>query len=134
MDPTLMEHLPFAEGLFTLLTIPVTATMLNNAPKLRVISNMAVGVDNIDIKACTDRKIPVGNTPGVLTESTADLTMALMLAIARNIPIASQDARQGRWKTWSPTGWLGTEYCRDGKDRKSVSKESAGIWDENHLC
>jgi lactate dehydrogenase-like 2-hydroxyacid dehydrogenase len=120
--------------LFTLLTIPVTETMLNNATKLRVISNMAVGVDNIDLKACTDRKIPVGNTPGVLTESTADLTMALILAIARNIPVASQDARQGHWKTWSPTGWLGTELYGStlgivgmGKIGKAVARRASGF-------
>ena len=109
MHPTLVELLPQADGLFTLLTIPVTEQTLLQAPKLRVISNMAVGVDNIDVKACTNRNIPVGNTPGVLTEATADLTMALMLSISRNLPQSSQDAREGRWKTWSPTGWLGTE-------------------------
>jgi glyoxylate reductase len=109
LDPKLAKLLPIAEGLFTLLSIPITESVLNHAPKLRVISNMAVGVDNIDIRACTERKIPVGNTPGVLTESTADLTMSLLLSIARNIPQASLDARQGRWTTWSPAGWLGME-------------------------
>jgi glyoxylate reductase len=109
LEPKLVAMLPQAEGLFTLLTIPVTEIVLQQAPKLRVISNMAMGVDNIDIKACTLRKIPVGNTPGVLTESTADLTMALLLSIARNIPQASLDARQGRWNTWSPARWLGME-------------------------
>ncbi len=109
LDPRLIEMLPLADGLFTLLTIPVSENVIRLAPKLRVISNMAVGVDNIDIKACTVRKIPVGNTPGVLTESTADLTMALMLSTARNIFNASLDAREGRWVTWSPAGWLGME-------------------------
>jgi glyoxylate reductase len=109
MDPSLIAMLPQAEGLFVLLTIPVTETMLRRASRLRVISNMAVGVDNIDVAACTRRNIPVGNTPGVLTESTADLTMALLLSIARKIPEASLDARQGRWVTWSPAGWLGME-------------------------
>ncbi len=109
LDPRLNAALPEAEGLFTLLTIPVTEAMLSRSPHLRVISNMAVGVDNIDVQACTRRRIPVGNTPGVLTEATADLTMALLLSIARNIPRASLDAREGRWKTWSPAGWLGME-------------------------
>ena len=108
-DPFLTELLPRADGLLSLLTIPVTEMMLEQAPELLVVSNMAMGVDNIDIKACTKRGIPVGNTPGVLTESTADLTMALLLSISRNIPGASSDAREGRWKTWSPTGWLGME-------------------------
>jgi glyoxylate reductase len=109
IDPSLLKMLPQAEGLFTLLTIPVTQAILDQATNLRVISNMAVGVDNIDITACTRRKIPVGNTPGVLTESTADLTMALLLSIARNLNQAQRDALEGRWKTWSPAGWLGTE-------------------------
>jgi lactate dehydrogenase-like 2-hydroxyacid dehydrogenase len=77
--------------------------------KLKVVSNMAVGVDNIDISACTLRRIPVGNTPGVLTEGTADLTMAILLGISRRILEASLDAQEGRWKTWSPTGWLGSD-------------------------
>lgn len=109
LDSTLKCMLPQVEGLFTLLSIPVTDALLQEALRLRVISNMAVGVDNIDVNACSLRKIPVGNTPGVLTESTADLTMALMLSIARNIPQSSLDAREGRWKTWSPARWLGLE-------------------------
>jgi lactate dehydrogenase-like 2-hydroxyacid dehydrogenase len=95
---------------------------------------MAVGVDNIDVKACTLRKIPVGNTPGVLTESTADLTMALLLSIARNIHRASLDAREGRWNTWSPTGWLGTELNGSilgiigmGKIGRAVAKRAWGF-------
>jgi phosphoglycerate dehydrogenase-like enzyme len=134
MDPTLIDLLPQAEGLLTLLTIPVTETMLQRASKLRVVSNMAVGVDNIDVKACTLRKIPVGNTPGVLTESTADLTMALLLSITRNIHRASLDAREGRWNTWSPTGWLGTELNGSilgiigmGKIGRAVAKRALGF-------
>ena len=98
-----------AEGLLTLLTVPVGERTLERAPRLRVVSNMAVGVDNIDLSACTNRGIAVGHTPGVLTESTADLTMALLLATARLIPQASRDAREGRWSTWVPTGWLGAD-------------------------
>lgn len=105
----LAEHLPEAEGLFSLLTIPVSEGVLSKALNLKVVSNMAVGYDNVDVAACTQRGIPVGNTPGVLTEGTADLTMALLLAAARKLPEASQDARQGRWTTWSPTGWLGAD-------------------------
>jgi len=105
----LLIKLPEADGLFTLLTIPVTKELLTKAPKLKVVSNMAVGVDNIDLIACNERGIPVGNTPGVLTEGTADLTMALLLAIARGLKEASQDAIEGMWKTWSPTGWLGMD-------------------------
>jgi glyoxylate reductase len=109
LAPNLEDRLSEAEGLFCLLTIPVRQTLLEKAPNLRVVSNMAVGYDNIDVPACTQRGIPVGNTPGVLTEGTADLTMSLLLSIARNIPTASQDAKEGRWKTWSPAGWLGSD-------------------------
>ncbi len=76
---------------------------------LRIVSNMACGVDNVDLAACTRRGIPVGNTPGVLTEGTADQAMTLLLTIARRIVEASNDARNGLWKTWSPTGWLGAD-------------------------
>lgn len=109
LDPELRARLGEADGLYTLLTIPVTEALLDQAPRLRVVSNMAVGVDNIDLEACTRRGIPVGHTPGVLTDGTADLAMALLLAIARRLPEASQDARGGRWQTWSPTGWLGAD-------------------------
>jgi glyoxylate reductase len=111
LAPELEAHLPEAAGLFTLLTVPVTEPLLQKAPRLRVVSNMAVGVDNIDVAACSRRNIPVGHTPGVLTEGTADLTMALLLTVARNLPQASSDARNGRWTTWSPTGWLGADLA-----------------------
>lgn len=109
LAPELAARLPEVAGLFTLLTIPVSEDLLSKAPTLKVVSNMAVGYDNVDVAACTRRGIPVGNTPGVLTEGTADLTMALLLSAARQIPTASNDAREGRWTTWSPTGWLGAD-------------------------
>lgn len=112
LGPELEQHLPEADGLFSLLTIPVSEVLLSKAPNLKVVSNMAVGYDNVDVAACTRRGIPVGNTPGVLTEGTADLAMALLLAAARKIPQSSQDARNGLWKTWSPTGWLGADLNR----------------------
>jgi phosphoglycerate dehydrogenase-like enzyme len=134
LDLSLIKMLPTVEGLLSLLTVPVTELILDKAPNLRVVSNMAVGIDNIDINACTQRGIPVGNTPGVLTESTADLTMALILSIARNIPGASLDALEGRWKTWSPTGWLGLEMHGStigivgmGKIGKAVANRALGF-------
>lgn len=105
----LLDSLPEAEGMITLLTDRVDAPLLERAPRLRVVSNMAVGVDNIDLQACRKRGIAVGNTPGVLTDATADLTLALILSAARRLPQAAADAREGRWKTWSPTGWLGLD-------------------------
>ncbi len=133
-DPKLFEFLPKAEGIISLLTIRIDQNILDLTPNLRVVSNMAVGVDNIDIKACTSRGIPVGNTPGVLTDSTADLTMALLLSITRNLPRASRDAREGRWKTWSPAGWLGLELRGSvlgivgmGKIGKAVADRARGF-------
>jgi glyoxylate reductase len=109
LEPDLAARLPEAQGLFSLLTVPVNQKLLDQAPRLRVVSNMAVGVDNVDLAACTRRSIPVGHTPGVLTEATADLSMALILAAARRLPEAAADAKAGRWTTWNPTGWLGTD-------------------------
>src|SRR6185369_4449180 len=82
---TLVEWIADCDGLYCLLTERIDAALLDAGSKLKVISQMAVGYDNIDIAACTARKIPVGNTPGVLDETTADLALALMLAIARRI-------------------------------------------------
>jgi glyoxylate reductase len=105
----LLDALPRAEAIFCLLTEPIDDAILERAPRLKVVSNMAVGVDNIDVAACTRRGIPVGHTPGVLTEATADLTLALLLARARRLPEATTDAREGRWSIWSPDGWLGAD-------------------------
>ncbi len=109
LSAELETKLPAAEGLLSMLTIPVNAALLARAPRLRVIGNMAVGYDNVDVAACTARRIPVGNTPDVLTEATADLAFALLLAAARRLPEASRDAIQGRWQTWRATGWLGAD-------------------------
>ena len=109
LQPCIVEALPRADAILCLLTERIDAAVLDRAPRLRVVSNMAVGVDNIDVPACTARGIPVGHTPGVLTEATADLAMALLLAAARCLPRAAADAREGRWSTWSPTGWLGAD-------------------------
>ena len=96
-------------GLLSLLTLPVDAALLDRLPGLRVVSNMAVGYDNVELAACRARGIALGNTPGVLTDATADLTLALLLAAARRLDEAAADARAGRWHTWSPDGWLGVE-------------------------
>ena len=109
LTPQLHAQLPQADALLTMLTVPVDETLLAKAPRLRILSQMAVGVNNIDLSACTIRGIPVGHTPGVLTAATADLAMTLLLAAARRLPEASADARAGRWGTWSPIGWIGAE-------------------------
>jgi glyoxylate reductase len=105
----LLEQLADADGLLSLLTDKVDEELLVGAPRLRVVSNYAVGVDNVDLAATAARGIAVGRTPDVLTDATADLTMALLLAVARRLPEAEADARAGRWLTWDPQGWLGVE-------------------------
>ena len=90
-------------GLLSLLTDRVDAQLMDAGSSLKVISNMAVGYDNIDVPAASQRGIPVGNTPGVLTETTADFAFALLMALARRIPEARQYVSDGNWKTWHPT-------------------------------
>ena len=97
------------DGLLSLLTDKVDAGLLEVAPRLKVVSNFAVGFNNIDVAACTARKIPVGNTPGVLTEATADIAVTLLLAAARRLGESTTDAKEGRWQTWEPHGWLGAD-------------------------
>ena len=105
----LMARAPELEGLLSLLTDPVDAELIDAAPKLRAISNYAVGVDNVDVEAAAARGIPVGNTPGVLTESTADLAVALMLGIARRLSEGEAFVRAGEWRTWEPALMLGRD-------------------------
>jgi glyoxylate reductase len=105
----LLAEVAEAEGLLALLTDKVDAELLEAAPRLKVVSNYAVGVDNVDLAATAARGIAVGRTPDVLTDATADLAMALLLAVARRLPEAEADARGGRWPTWEPGGWLGVE-------------------------
>ena len=97
------------DGLLCLLTDPVDAEVIGSAEQLGAIANCAIGTDNIDLDAAAARGIPVGVTPDVLTDATADLTMALLLAAARRLPEAERDAREERWRTWEPAGWLGLE-------------------------
>ena len=91
------------DALLCLLTDRVDAEIIAAAAHLKVISNMAVGYDNIDVAAASQRGIPVGNTPGVLTETTADFAFALLMAVARRIPEAQAYIKAGHWKTWHPT-------------------------------
>jgi len=105
----LLEKARNAEGLVTLLSDRIDATLMDAAPKLKVVSNMAVGYDNISIAEATKRRIVVGYTPGVLTETTADLTFALLMAAARRVVEADNYTRKGQWKTWGPKILLGQD-------------------------
>lgn len=108
----LREKIRECDGLVSLLTDKIDAALLATAPQIKVISNFAVGVNNVDLSAATARRIPVGNTPGALTEATADIAVTLLLAAARRLGESSLDARAGRWLTWEPLGWLGRELAR----------------------
>lgn len=106
----LLEKVRGVDGLLSLLTDRVDDELLEAAgAQLRVVSNFAVGYDNIDVPACTRRGVAVGNTPGVLTETTADLAFALLMAVARRLPEARDYVREDRWQTWGPMLLLGKD-------------------------
>jgi glyoxylate reductase len=106
----LLRSIEGCDGVLTLLTDKVDDEFLDRAgPQLKVVSNFAVGFDNIDIAACTKRGVPVGNTPGVLTETTADLAWALLMAAARRLVEGDRYVRDGRWKTWGPMLLMGPD-------------------------
>ncbi|MDD4875989.1 MAG: D-glycerate dehydrogenase [Dehalococcoidales bacterium] len=105
----LLEKSKDSEGLLTLLSDKIDANLINSAPKLKVVSNYAVGYDNIDITEATKHHIVIGNTPGVLTGTTADLAFALLMAAARRVVEADKYTRKGQWKTWGPQVLLGQD-------------------------
>ncbi|MDQ8043638.1 MAG: NAD(P)-dependent oxidoreductase [Solirubrobacteraceae bacterium] len=98
-----------ADALLCTLEDRVDDTLLAAAPRLRAIAVYAVGTDNVDLAAAARHGVSVGNTPDVLTDATADLAMALLLAAARHLPQAEANVREGAWRTWNPTGFLGFE-------------------------
>lgn len=98
------------DGILPLLTDRIDDEVLDAAgPQLKIVANYAVGFNNIDLPACTSRKIPATNTPGVLTDTTADLAMTLLLAVARRIVPADAYARAGKYQGWAPLLFLGTD-------------------------
>ncbi len=109
----LLEKIKDADGLLCLLSDPIDSTIIDAAPRLKVISNYAVGYNNIDVAAATARGIAVTNTPGVLTDATADLAWSLLLAVTRRIAEGDLMVREGRFEGWGPMLLLG----RDLKNR-----------------
>ncbi len=101
-----------AVGVYSMLTDTIDGTLLDMAPGLQVVSNMAVGVDNIDLAACADRGIAVGHTPDVLTDSTADIAWLLVMASTRRMQEGIDLVRAGEWKQWDPEGLLGHDVSR----------------------
>jgi glyoxylate reductase len=126
--------LPRAEGAITLLRDRVGAEFMDRAPRLRVIAQMAVGTENIDVREATRRGIIVTNTPNVLTESTADLAFALILACARGIVRWDRHVREGRFAGWEPFGYLGHDVhgarlaiVGKGRIGKAVARRARGF-------
>ncbi|MBI5670379.1 MAG: D-glycerate dehydrogenase [Chloroflexi bacterium] len=131
----LKERSRGVDGLLCMITDRVDAAVMDAAgPQLKVISQMAVGVDNIDLNAARVRGIPVGHTPGVLTEATADLAFALLLAAARRLLEGVEYIRAGRWRTWEPKALLGADLNGAtlgiiglGRIGKAVARRAAGF-------
>jgi len=105
----LRQKLADCEGVLALLTDRFDAALMDASPRLRVISNYAVGYNNIDIQAATERGIAVGNTPGVLTDATADMAFCLLIAAARRVVEGHRYTLDGMWKTWEPLGHVGQD-------------------------
>jgi glyoxylate reductase len=132
---TLLEEVSDADGLFCLLTERVDTELMNTAKRLKIVANMAVGYDNIDVAEATRRGIMVTNTPGILTETTADETMALLLAISRRIVEADKYVRAGKWIIpWSPMMMVGNDvYGKTlgiyglGRIGQAVAKRARGF-------
>lgn len=100
------------DGILSLLSDRIDLEVLDAAgPKLKVISNFAVGYNNIDLSATRQRGVRVGNTPDVLTDATADLAITLLFAVARKVREASAAVMDGSWRTWEPTGWQGQQLA-----------------------
>lgn len=131
----LLQHVRGVDGLLCLLTDRIDGEVMDEAgSQLKVISNHAVGFDNIDVPAATARKIPVGNTPEVLTDATADFAFALMMAVARRIPEAERYVHAGKWKTWGPMLLLGVDLkgatlglVGFGRIGKAMARRAAGF-------
>lgn len=136
----LRQKVADCDGLVSLLTDTIDAAFLDKAPRLKVVSNFAVGFNNIDVKACTERGVCVGNTPGVLTDATADMAFALLITAARRIVEGHQYTLAGKWKTWEPLGHLGQDLAGRtlgvvgmGRIGTALAKRCRGGWDMNIL-
>lgn len=132
----LLSKVVDCDGLVALLTDRIDAELLDAAPRLKVVSNYAVGFNNIDIPAATARGIAVGNTPGVLTDATADMAFCLLIAAARCVVDGHLYSQGGKWKTWEPMGHLGQDLVGRtlgivgmGRIGYALAKRCARGWD-----
>jgi glyoxylate reductase len=115
-----LEGARWADVLLSLLTEPIDREVMEANPRLRGVANFAVGFDNIDVPVATELGLPVSNTPGVLTDTTADLTWALLLSAARNVASGDTFMRGGNYKVWGPNLLLGEDVSRGGDGREKV--------------
>ena len=123
-----------ADGLYCMLTDGIDSELLDAAPRLTAVSQMAVGVDNVDLEACTARRIPVGHTPDVLTETTADAAFGLLIAAARRFREGMEDVVEGRWGEWDPLGLVGWDLHDStlgivglGRIGRAVARRASGF-------
>ena len=131
----LMRRVQGVDGILSLLTDRIDGEVMDAAGEgLKVISNHAVGFDNVDVDAATARRIPVGNTPDVLTDATADFAFTLMMSAGRRVLEADRFVRQGKWKTWGPLLLLGAELhgatlglAGFGRIGRAVAKRAMGF-------
>jgi glyoxylate reductase len=130
----ILESISDKQGLLSMITDTVDSELLECAPELKIVANFGVGYNNIDVPAATQRGIMVTNTPGVLTDATADLTMALMLAVARRVVEGDRRTRQGRFRFWAPFNFLGHEITGKtlgivgmGRIGRAVARRAAGF-------
>jgi glyoxylate reductase len=142
----LLEKVKSVDGLLCLLTDRIDRQLLETGTSLKVISQMAVGYDNIDISAATARQIPVGHTPGVLTDATADFAWALLMAAARRVVEGDRFTRAGEWRTWEPDLLLGPDVTGAtlgivgfGRIGQAVARRSKGfemriLYASRHRC
>ncbi|MGE5524673.1 MAG: 2-hydroxyacid dehydrogenase [Rhodospirillaceae bacterium] len=130
----LKARLADKQGVMCALTDRIDSAVLDAAPQLKAVANIAVGYNNIDLAACTSRGVMATNTPGVLDDSTADLAWALMLAAARRITEVERYIRQGEWKGWRLKQWLGLDVHHAtlgivgmGRIGQAIAKRASGF-------
>lgn len=130
----LLDKIKDKVGLLSLLTDKIDAELMDLNPQLRVVANYAVGFDNIDIAAATERGLPVGNTPGVLTDTTADFAFTLLMSAARRVVEGTDYVRAGKWKTWGPKLLTGIDIHRAtlglvgfGRIGQAMAKRASGF-------
>ena len=124
---TLLQNVETADALLCMVTERIDDELLDHAPRLKIVANMAVGYDNVDVPALTRRGVLFTNTPEVLTETTADLAFALLLAIARRLGEGERIVREGRWGAWNPFAFLGRDVHRATLGIIGLGRIGAGV-------